>query len=136
MNTLTINPRFSLLMSLAASTLSTAAAGANPLATEHVIVDASRPTTKVIAHSESGTSIKQMQLSGRVSYSDLELSIPSNAKVLKTRVHDAAHEICQRLDVMYPVTTVEDCTRRAVDDAKPQVNAAIAKSEMQRTASR
>jgi UrcA family protein len=132
MNKLTIvNPRFTLLVALAASTAGTATA-ANSQGSEHVIVDGTRQTTRAPGRSEYGTPIEERQLRGSVNYSDLDPSIPSNAKVLRTRVHDAAREICERLDQMYPSTTVDECTHKAERDAKPQVTAAIANAETRR----
>lgn len=135
MNTLTINPRFTLLVALAASAAGTATNAADAPVTEHVIVDAARQTTRIAGRSEFGTPIEEMQLRGSVNYSDLDPSIPSNAKVLKTRVHDASREICQRLDQMYPITTANECTHKAENDAMPQVTAAIAEAETRKRAS-
>lgn len=135
MNTLTINPRFTLLVALTASVAGTATTAAETLPTERVIVDAAGQTTIIDRRSESGATIEEMQLRGSVNYSDLDPSIPSNAKVLKTRVHDAAREVCQRLDQMYPVTTENECTQQADKDAMPQVTAAISKAETRKRAS-
>lgn len=102
-------------------------------------MQAERPTSTVVGRdSLSGAPIVQVQLSHRVNYSDLSLTIPSNVKVLKTRVHDAARSVCSDLDRLYPVTMgPDDCVRKAEQSAMAQVESAIALAEARkRTATR
>lgn len=135
MNMLMNKPRLSLLAALTMSIAGTVATAAESQVTEHVIVEAGRPTAEVVGRSASGAPIEEVALSARVSYSDLSLSIPSNAKVLKQRVHDAAREVCDRLEQMYPLGAGSDsCARKAEEGAQSQVTAAIAKAESRKSA--
>lgn len=136
MNMLIHKPRLALLAVLTMTAASTVAIAAESQITEHVIVEAGRPTAKVVGRSATGAPIEEVSLSARVTYSDLELSIPSNAKVFKQRVHDAAREVCDRLEQMYPLGGGSDsCVRKAEEGAQPQVTAAIAKAESRKSAS-
>lgn len=129
-------PRLALLAALTMTVAGTAAIAAESQITEHVIVEAGRPTGKVVGRSATGAPIEEVALSARVTYSDLELSIPSNAKVLKQRVHDAAREVCDRLEQMYPLGGGSDsCARKAEEGAQQQVMAAITKAEARKSAS-
>lgn len=91
-----------------------------------VTVRAERPTKEIVGRSATGEPIYQVQLSNVVSYADLELTIPSNEKVFKQRVRDAARNVCVELDRVYPNSVgVDACARNAEQNAKPQVDAAI-----------
>lgn len=136
MNTPMNRRRLALLSMLTMTVASMVAIAAESQTTEHVIVEAGRPTAKVVGRSASGAPIEEVSLSARVTYSDLELSIPSNAKVLKQRVRDAALEVCDRLEQMYPLGGGSDsCARKAEEGAQEQVTAAIAKAESRKGAS-
>jgi UrcA family protein len=72
----------------------------------------------------------RVELRGEVSYADLDLTIDSNAKVLKERVQEAARSICSNLDRMYHLhESAKACASRAERDAMPQVEAAIAAAQ-------
>jgi UrcA family protein len=94
---------------------------------EHIVVEAARSTAKVIGRADVPGRLVRVELRGQVSYSDLDLTIGSNAKVLKQRVRDAAHTICSDLDKVYQLhESVADCASRAERDAMAQVEGAIA----------
>ncbi len=123
------------LIALSAMFAATAANAGDTPVTAEVTVQAERPTTKVVGK----TGIAPIILATvkyRISYSDLELSIPSNAKVLKTRVRDAAREACGDLDRLYsiPVGSANECLQKAEEQAMPQVLSAIAAAEARKTA--
>jgi UrcA family protein len=81
----------------------------------------------VIGRADVPGRLVRVELRGQVSYSDLDLTISSNAKVLKQRVQDAAHTICSDLDKVYQLhESVADCASRAERDAMAQVEGAIA----------
>jgi len=82
--------RRSLLIALSAMFAATTAMSADTQVTGEVTVQAERPSARVVGRSSSGIPIVLSSVQYRVNYSDLELSIPSNAQVLKTRVRDAA----------------------------------------------
>jgi UrcA family protein len=125
---------------LAACTLllaATATIAADAPIAGHVTVQAERPTAKTVGRTPSGAPIGFVELRGRVSYSDLDLSIPSNAKVLKQRVHDAAQGLCANLDQLYPITVgTNDCTRKAEGGAMPQVDAVIAAAQARKSSAK
>lgn len=103
------------------------AMAADPQPQEQVTVEASRPTAKVIGRSDIPGRLVRVELQGEVSYSDLDLSIDSNAKVLKDRVRDTARMICSDLDRMYQLNESDKaCASRAERDAMAQVDTAIA----------
>jgi UrcA family protein len=110
--------------------------GADTQVSGEVTVQAERPTTKVVGRSSSGIPIVLASVQYRVSYADLELSIPSNAKVLKTRVRDAARDACadlSKLDAI-SVSGSNECSAKAEERAMPQVLSAIAAAESRKTA--
>lgn len=136
MNRLMITVRHGVLVALSA-VLAAAAAGADDTqVTGEVTVQAERPTGKVVGRSSSGIPVVLSSVQYRVSYSDLELSIPSNAKVLRTRVRDASRGACADLDRLYGLATSggAECSARAEERAMPQVLSAIAAAEARKTA--
>lgn len=136
MNLPKIKPRLPLLVALNLSAAATAAVAADRETAEHVTVDDGAPTVTVIGQSEMGGEFESIVLHGDVNYSDLALNLPSNVKVFKQRVHDAAYEVCARLYQMYPDSIGEDCAYRAERDAMPQVTAAINQAELRWNAAR
>ena len=132
MTILMTHTRQSLLAALALMSAATGAIAADAPIAGQVTVQAERPTTKTVGRSAIGARIESVELRGRVSYSDLDLSIPSNAKVLKQRVYDVAHELCADLDRLYPVGS-DDCARKANEGAAPQVDAAIAQAQARKS---
>jgi UrcA family protein len=78
-----------------------------------------------------GPSGEVEELSRVVSYGDLDLTLASDRAVLKDRVSDTAHELCEQLGEsrapVPPVTT--SCHRKAVNDAMPQVRRAYAEAQ-------
>lgn len=131
-----ITVRRGVLIALSAMLAATAASAADTQVTGEVTVQAERPTAKVVGRSQIGAPVVSTGVQYRVSYTDLELSIPSNAKVLKTRVRDAARAACTDLDKLYPIATSgsDECSRRAEEGAMPQVLSAIAAAESRKTA--
>ena len=124
------------LIALGAMFAATAAIAADTPVTGEVTVQAERPTAKVVGRSELGAPVAFVEVRHRVRYSDLDLSIPSNAKVLKTRVRDAARGACTDLDSLYPLTTnaSDECSQKAEERAMPQVLSAIAAAEARTSA--
>lgn len=137
MTRMTINVRHGVLIALSALFAASAATAADKPPTSEVTVEAERPTSKVVGRSATGAPEVLVEVRHRVTYSDLDLAIPSNAKVLKTRVHDAAHRACADLDTLYPITAAggsEACAQKAEQRAMPQVLSAIAAAESRKTA--
>lgn len=130
------NVRRGVLIALSAMFAATAALGADTQVTGEVTVQADRPTTKVVGRSPSGIPIVLSAVKYRVDYSDLQLANATDAQTLKTRVRDAARAACADLEKLYlqPAVRTGDCTRKAEDDAMPQVLSAIAAAEARKTA--
>jgi UrcA family protein len=137
MTMMMLNVRQGVLIALSAVFAAPVASADDAQVTGEVTVQAERPTTRVVGRSPSGMPIVLSSVQYRVSYSDLELSIPSNAKVLKTRVRDAARAACADLDKLYsqPASGADGCSQQAEERAKPQVLSAIAAAEARKTAS-
>jgi UrcA family protein len=124
------------ILAVSAMLATTAVLAQQTQVTGEVTVQAQRPTTHIVGRSSSGVPMVVSSVEYRVAYSDLELSIPSNAKVLKTRVRDAARAACADLDRLHgqPTAGADECTRKAEEAAKPQVLSAIAAAESRKTA--
>jgi len=124
------------LLALGAMFAGTAAIAANPAVTGEVTVQAERPTAHVVGRAQNGAPVVSVEVQHRVLYSDLDLSIPSNAKVLKTRVRDAARGACADLNTLYPLTTngSDDCSQKSEEKAMPQVLSAIAAAQANKIA--
>lgn len=85
-------------------------------------MEAARSTATVIGRPDIPGRLVRVELRGQVSYSDLDLSIDSNANVLKQRVRDAARTVCSDLDKVYHLhESVSTCATRAEHDAMAQV---------------
>jgi UrcA family protein len=123
------------LLALSAMFAATAANAGDTPVTSDVTVQAERPTTKVVGRTAFAPVILAT-VQYRISYSDLDLSIPTNAQLLKDRVRDAAREACKDLDKLYPITTSSssECLRKTEQNATPQVLSAIAAAEARKTA--
>jgi UrcA family protein len=130
-----LNASHGALLALSAMFAATAANASDTPAASDVTVQAERPTTKVVGRTAFAPVILAT-VQYRVSYSDLDLSIPANAQLLKDRVRDAAREACGDLDKLYPVaaTSASECLRKTEQNAKPQVLSAIAAAEARKTA--
>lgn len=86
--------------------------------------------------SRTGIQNQRVQLSQNVSYSDLDLGTPAGERELKTRVHNVADAICDRLGQTGEPWAAMDATARhiqcvnsAVDDAMPHIRRAIASEQ-------
>jgi UrcA family protein len=73
-----------------------------------------------------------ISLSRGASYADLDLSRPSGAAELETRVRNTAKEVCQELNRQYPRTGGQyvyantDCVKKATDDGLQVMRQVIA----------
>jgi UrcA family protein len=59
-------------------------------------------------------------------FDDLDLSKPENADRLMVRIHSVARDACRYLDRMYPLDVDSECEAKAVANATPQAEKAIA----------
>lgn len=92
--------------------------------TEEVIVTA--PNIRMERNPVFGLPGKA-SLSRRVAYSDLDLTVPKDARELRARVRASAREICDTLRDAHPVREASgtSCYRDALNDAMPRVDSAI-----------
>jgi UrcA family protein len=136
MNRRVINVRQGVLIALSALFAATAASAADTQVSGEVTVQADRPAAKVVGRSQIGAPVLLSSVQYRVSYSDLELSIPSNAKAFKARVRDAARDACADLGKLYPISagSSDECARKAEEGVTPLVESAIAAAEARKTA--
>jgi UrcA family protein len=81
---------------------------------------------RILERSKYGSLTKELELSVRVPYGDLDMRSPGGVAELDRRVAAAADYACGELDRIYPDgTPVErQCRREAVGEAQPQVIAA------------
>ncbi|MGA9796538.1 MAG: UrcA family protein [Rhizomicrobium sp.] len=84
--------------------------------------------------SDIGAPIENVALTRPVRFDDLDLSTAWGARRLRERVRYTAHELCRRLDTLYPVSAPADpsdrfgsadCYRNAMDDGMDQADQAI-----------
>lgn len=103
-----------------------AAAFADDLPT--ITIGAGVMTKTVIGRSSLGAPLEQVNITHRVSYSDLDLTTVVGATELKNRVKEAAKTACKQLDDLYPLEAknVRECTQTAIAQASSQVDSAIA----------
>jgi UrcA family protein len=137
MTTLMINVRQGVLIAFGAMFAVAAATAADTPASNEVTVQAQRSTATVVGRdAASGAPVVLASVDYRVNHSDLDLSIPSNAKALKTRVRDAARAACSDLNKLYEISTngSNECSQKAEERAMPQVLSAIAAAEARKTA--
>jgi UrcA family protein len=99
--------------------------------TEEVIVTA--PDIRVERNPVFGLPGKAT-LSRRVAYSDLDLTDPNDARMLRQRVRETARDICDTLRDAYPLRQQPgtSCYRDALKDAMPRTDAAIREARYSR----
>ncbi len=71
--------------------------------------------------------VELVERSDYVDYGDLDLTRTADMFELEERVHEIATEVCTLLAEMFPrgSPSTETCIRRAVEDARPLVEAAV-----------
>lgn len=108
---------------------------ASNAAQEEVTVIAPRVMrTKVRQPGSRGVGYYDMlTLTHQVSYADLNLAHPGDAKTLRDRVTKAANDVCQELANVSPAEPKsQDCVHSAVRSAMPRAEAAIAAAQGRR----
>lgn len=78
---------------------------------------------KVVERTRYGVVTKELSMSARVPFRDLDMRTPAGVAELDRRVAEAADYICRQLEIMYPDGTPEEyyCVRQAIGEAQPQV---------------
>ncbi len=94
---------------------------------QEIVIIAPRPiTTETSENIPGGRKEAVISLKMVAQYSDLDLAKPGDAERLMVRIRSVARDACKYLDRLYPLDPDPDCETRAVADAKPQVEKAIA----------
>ena len=94
---------------------------------EEIVIIAPRPiTTETSENIPGGRKQAVISLKMVAQYSDLNLAKPDDAERLMVRIRSVARDACKYLDRLYPLDPDPACEARAVADAKPQVEKAIA----------
>ncbi len=88
-----------------------------------VITGVTVTVPKVVERTRYGSTTSEVFMSVRVPYGDLDLGTPSGAAELDRKVGEAGEYVCDQLDRMYPTGSPDEfsCTRRAINEARPQV---------------
>ena len=78
---------------------------------------------RVVTQPLYGTSEKQMSLSVRVKFRDLDMSTPGGVAELDRRVAEATQYACRQLGILYPDARPEQrtCERETLSDTQPQL---------------
>ena len=101
----------------------------DPNKVDEITVSSSR--TKVLGHdSATGAPIKQIMKTAKIQFDPVTLTTNSGVSLLKDSVEKAAREICYSMDPLDPDDGT--CERNAIDSAKPQVDAAVARAQSAR----
>jgi UrcA family protein len=120
--------RSSLVATFVIGTVALIGAGAqadDPDQVDQITVSA--PTVKTVGHdSATGGPIEDTVKTARIQYDPVTLTTNSGVALLKDAVSEAARKICDSIDPLDPDDGT--CLREAVDSAKPQVDAAIARA--------
>lgn len=92
---------------------------------QEIVVVAPRPV-KDLPKEDGTDSDVLISLRMTVLYSDLDLAAEDDRDRLMTRIRSSARDACRYLDRLYPLDPDPDCEDRAVHDAQPQIDAAVA----------
>lgn len=90
-----------------------------------IVVVAPRPV-KDLPKEDGTDSDVLISLRMTVLYSDLDLASEDDRDRLMTRIRASARDACRYLDRLYPLDPDPGCEDRAVHDAQPQIDAAVA----------
>jgi UrcA family protein len=86
--------------------------------------------TRQVEVSYTGIPIEQIQLSRRVGFGDLDVSIAAGRAALDKRIDATAKEACRQLSTLYPMeqwsTDNETCVAEAISAAMAQANTILA----------
>ncbi len=115
------------LFAAASLTLCAGAAAAQSVAPEQPTDAALSGVTvtapRVVTQPLYGTSTKQMSLSVRVKFRDLDMSTPGGVAELDRRVAEATEYACRQLGILYPDARPDQrmCERETLGDTQPQL---------------
>lgn len=94
---------------------------------ERATVQSGAPVVTSQGKTETGMPVVQTEIRHRIRVDDLDLTTEAGAATLVERVRAVARQGCAELDRIYaPAGPDASCTRKAISEAMPQVDAAIA----------
>ncbi|MDH5255510.1 MAG: UrcA family protein [Gammaproteobacteria bacterium] len=97
---------------------------------ERPMVRSGAPVTTMEGKTATGRPIVQTEIRHRIRFDDLDLATEAGSAALLERVRAVAEEGCAELEKIYaPAAPDPSCARKAVNEATPQVNAAIAEAK-------
>jgi UrcA family protein len=112
------------------------ASGEESSSKQEIRIESGKIVTVKQLNSRFGMQPEALQLTNRVSYADLDLSTPSGAAQLKSRIRDTASSVCKQLMDYSPSDTAIDamldqknCVEDAIDGAMTQARQVIASAE-------
>ena len=101
---------------------------------EEVFVTGEPVIRRQVGRTKLGFPIEIIELKGRVSYADLDLSKQADVTVFELRVETAANRSCEELEHEHPVMLTDRraimrCINEAIDRSGEQMQAAIAAAQ-------
>jgi UrcA family protein len=94
---------------------------------ERAAVRSGAPVTTSAGKTATGMPVVETEIRHRIRFDDLDLATEAGAAALVERVRAVAREGCAELDKLYaPAASDASCTRKAVSEAMPQIDAVIA----------
>ena len=102
---------------------------------QEIIVESPRVQATRLPTHVGDLPVEVITVSHVMSYSNIDISTSSGAKVLEQRIEDAAKAACQDIDKLYPtpmrppVNATPSCEKAATDAAMIRAKAAIAAAE-------
>jgi UrcA family protein len=122
--------RRSLPIALAIGALSIMSAGVHAAEPDEVTISA--PAVKTVGREAATLApIEQVTVTARVAYDPVTLTTNSGVALLKDGVLEAARKACDSADPL--MSDDGTCVRNAVESAKPQITAAIARARSSAT---
>jgi UrcA family protein len=94
-------------------------------------VTVTAPSMKTIGRDATGAPIRQISATARIRYSPIMLTTYSGRALLQDKVVEVARGLCRKIDSMAVGSLGDEgtCVERAVDGAKVQIAAAIARQK-------
>jgi UrcA family protein len=99
----------------------------NPVRLDPITVSA--PSTNIVGRDAIGTPIEEVTTTARVQVDPVALTTEYGVLMLNYSVLDAARKACNATDSLEDEEDDSACVQKAVESAKPQVDAAIARAQ-------
>ncbi|HEY0801423.1 MAG TPA: UrcA family protein [Steroidobacteraceae bacterium] len=99
----------------------------NPVQLDPITVSA--PSRNIVGRDEIGTPIEEVTTTARVQVDRAALTTEYGVLMLNYSVLDAARKACNAVDSLEDEDDDDACVQKAVQAAKPQIDAAIARAQ-------